>query len=71
MARASPSLRPVLGSLSGTIAPAGSWAFEAAVAKVGSYNDIWLATKGEIAAHVRQVLVATGTVAAVCSSDFV
>ena len=53
------------------MAPAGSWAFEAVVAKVGSYNDIWLATKGEIAAHVRQVLVATDTVAAVCSSDFV
>jgi hypothetical protein len=39
-----------------TIAAAGSWAFEAVVAKVGSYEDVWLATKGEIAAHVRQVL---------------
>jgi hypothetical protein len=36
--------------------PAGSWAFEAVAAKVGSYDDVWLATKGEIAAHVRQVL---------------
>jgi hypothetical protein len=36
--------------------PAGAWAFEAVAAKVGSYDDVWLATRGEIAAHVRQVL---------------
>ena len=36
--------------------PAGAWAIEAVVAKVGSYDDVWLATRGEIAAHVRQVL---------------
>jgi hypothetical protein len=36
--------------------PAGCWAFEAVAAKVGSYDDVWLATRGEIPADVRQVL---------------
>ena len=36
--------------------PAGAWAFETVAAKAGSYDDVWLATRGEIAAHVRQVL---------------
>jgi peptidoglycan/xylan/chitin deacetylase (PgdA/CDA1 family) len=36
--------------------PAGAWAFEAIAAKVGSRDDVWLATKGEIAAHVRQAI---------------
>jgi NAD(P)H-hydrate repair Nnr-like enzyme with NAD(P)H-hydrate dehydratase domain len=36
--------------------PAGAWAFEAIAAKAGGCDDVWLATRGEIAAHVRQVL---------------
>jgi peptidoglycan/xylan/chitin deacetylase (PgdA/CDA1 family) len=36
--------------------PAGAWAFAAIAAKVGSRDDVWLATKGEIAAHVRQAI---------------
>jgi len=36
--------------------PAGAWAFEAVAAKAGSYDDVWLATRGEIAAYVRQTL---------------
>ena len=36
--------------------PAGAWAFETIAAKVGARDDVWLATRGEIAAHVRQVL---------------
>jgi Polysaccharide deacetylase len=36
--------------------PAGAWAFGAIAAKVGARDDIWLATRAEIAAHVRQAL---------------
>ena len=36
--------------------PAGAWAFEAIAAKAGDHDDVWLATRGEIAAHVRQAL---------------
>ena len=36
--------------------PAGTWAFEAIAAKAGDYDDVWLATRAEIAAHVRQAL---------------
>jgi hypothetical protein len=36
--------------------PAGAWAFAAIAAKVGARDDIWLATRAEIAAHVRQAL---------------
>jgi peptidoglycan/xylan/chitin deacetylase (PgdA/CDA1 family) len=36
--------------------PAGAWAFAAIAAKVGARDDIWLATRSEIAAHVRQAL---------------
>jgi peptidoglycan/xylan/chitin deacetylase (PgdA/CDA1 family) len=36
--------------------PAGAWAFEAIAAKVGAMDDVWLATRGEIAAHVRQAV---------------
>ena len=36
--------------------PTGAWAFEAIAAKAGGCDDVWLATRGEIAAHVRQVL---------------
>ena len=36
--------------------PAGAWAFAAIAAKVGARDDIWLATRGEMAAHVRQAL---------------
>ena len=36
--------------------PAGAWAFEAIAAKVGAMDNVWLATRGEIAAHVRQAL---------------
>lgn len=36
--------------------PTGAWAFEAIAAKAGACDDVWLATRGEIAAHVRQVL---------------
>ncbi|HKA81418.1 MAG TPA: polysaccharide deacetylase family protein [Xanthobacteraceae bacterium] len=36
--------------------PAGAWAFAAIAAKVGARDDIWLATRGEIAAHVRDAL---------------
>jgi peptidoglycan/xylan/chitin deacetylase (PgdA/CDA1 family) len=36
--------------------PAGAWAFEAIAANVGGRDDVWLATRGEIAAHVRQVM---------------
>jgi peptidoglycan/xylan/chitin deacetylase (PgdA/CDA1 family) len=36
--------------------PAGAWAFEAIAAKVGARDDVWLATRGEIAAHVRRAL---------------
>jgi peptidoglycan/xylan/chitin deacetylase (PgdA/CDA1 family) len=36
--------------------PAGAWAFETIAAAVGGRDDVWLATRGEIAAHVRQVL---------------
>jgi Polysaccharide deacetylase len=36
--------------------PAGAWAFEAIAAKVGDYDDVWLATRAEIADHVRQAL---------------
>jgi peptidoglycan/xylan/chitin deacetylase (PgdA/CDA1 family) len=32
--------------------PAGAWAFEAIAAKAGSRDDVWLATCGDIAAHV-------------------
>lgn len=39
--------------------PAGAWAFEAVAASVGSRDDIWLATRGEIAQHVRQALAET------------
>ncbi len=33
--------------------PAGAWAFAAIAAKVGARDDIWLATRAEIAAHVQ------------------
>jgi hypothetical protein len=36
--------------------PPAAWAFEAIAAKVGAMDDVWLATRGEIAAHVRQAL---------------
>jgi Polysaccharide deacetylase len=36
--------------------PAGTWAFEAIAAKAGDHDDVWLATRAEIAAHVRQAL---------------
>jgi peptidoglycan/xylan/chitin deacetylase (PgdA/CDA1 family) len=36
--------------------PAGAWAFEAIAAKVSAMERVWLATRGEIAAHVRQAL---------------
>jgi peptidoglycan/xylan/chitin deacetylase (PgdA/CDA1 family) len=36
--------------------PTGAWAFEAIAAKVGSCDDVWLATRGEIATHVLQEL---------------
>jgi hypothetical protein len=36
--------------------PAGAWAFEAIAAKLGGCDDVWLATRGEIASHVRQAL---------------
>jgi hypothetical protein len=36
--------------------PAGAWAFEEVAAKAGKYDDVWLATRGDIAAHVRQAL---------------
>jgi peptidoglycan/xylan/chitin deacetylase (PgdA/CDA1 family) len=36
--------------------PTGAWAFEAIAVKAGGYDDVWLATRGEIAAHVRQAL---------------
>ena len=36
--------------------PTGAWAFEAIAAKVGAMESVWLATRGEIAAHVRQAL---------------
>ncbi len=36
--------------------PAGAWAFEAIAAKVDDNDNVWLATRGEIAAHVRQAL---------------
>ena len=36
--------------------PAGAWAFAAIAAKVGARDDIWLATRGEMAAHVREAL---------------
>jgi peptidoglycan/xylan/chitin deacetylase (PgdA/CDA1 family) len=36
--------------------PTGAWAFEAIAAKVGAMDNVWLATRGEIAAHVRQAL---------------
>jgi hypothetical protein len=36
--------------------PAGAWAFGAIAAKVGARDDIWLATRGEMAAHVREAL---------------
>jgi peptidoglycan/xylan/chitin deacetylase (PgdA/CDA1 family) len=32
--------------------PAGAWAFEAIARKIGGMTDIWVATRGEIAAHV-------------------
>ena len=32
--------------------PAGAWAFGAIAAKVGARDDVWRATRGEIAAHV-------------------
>jgi hypothetical protein len=35
--------------------PAGAWAFEAIAAKAGSRDDVWLATRGEIAAHVSEI----------------
>ena len=36
--------------------PAGAWAFEVIAEKLGGINDVWLATRGEIAARVRQAL---------------
>ena len=36
--------------------PAGAWAFEAIAAKVGAMDNVWLASRGEIATHVRQTL---------------
>jgi peptidoglycan/xylan/chitin deacetylase (PgdA/CDA1 family) len=36
--------------------PAGAWAFETIAAKVGRRDDVWLATRGEMAAHVSQAL---------------
>jgi peptidoglycan/xylan/chitin deacetylase (PgdA/CDA1 family) len=36
--------------------PAGAWAFEAIAANVAKRDDIWLAARDEIAAHVRQAL---------------
>jgi hypothetical protein len=36
--------------------PTGAWAFEAIAAKVGAMDRVWLATRGEIAAHVRRAL---------------
>ena len=33
--------------------PAGAWVFEAIAAKAGSCDDVWFATRGEIAAHMR------------------
>jgi peptidoglycan/xylan/chitin deacetylase (PgdA/CDA1 family) len=35
--------------------PAGAWAYAAIAAKVAARDDIWLATRGEMAAHVREV----------------
>jgi hypothetical protein len=32
--------------------PAGAFAFEAIAAAAGRRDDVWLATRGEIAAHV-------------------
>jgi hypothetical protein len=35
--------------------PADAWAFEAIAAKAGARDDVWLATRGEIAAHVGDI----------------
>jgi peptidoglycan/xylan/chitin deacetylase (PgdA/CDA1 family) len=36
--------------------PASAWAFEAIAVAVAARDDVWLATRGEIAAYVRQAL---------------
>jgi len=36
--------------------PAGAWAYEAIARKVRDLDDVWIATRSEIALHVRQVL---------------
>lgn len=36
--------------------PSGAWAYEAAAMKVRARSDVWIATRGEMADHVRQSL---------------
>ena len=36
--------------------PSGAWAYEEIARKVRGRDDVWIATRDEIAQHVRQVL---------------